>query len=89
MTLGDLLKCRCATTHKVLSTTRVVREGWNHGDLTYSHVSKGRLRDPPTTPLRPWPMRLLKFSELRPLTLSSDAALLSPQPKDMELFGPL
>ena len=34
-------------------------------------------------------MRLLKFSELRPLTLSSDAALLSPQPKDMELFGPI
>jgi hypothetical protein len=33
-------------------------------------------------------MRLLKFSELRPLTLSSDAALLSPQPEDMELFGP-
>lgn len=58
-----------------------VRENGNSGDLTYSHVGAGGLRVPPNTPLRPWPMRLLKFSELRPLTLSSDAALLSPQPK--------
>jgi hypothetical protein len=33
-------------------------------------------------------MRLLKFSESRPLTFSSDAALLPALPKDMELFGP-
>jgi hypothetical protein len=64
------------------------QEGGSYGDLTYSHVREGGLRDPPTLPLRPWPMRLLKFSEFRPLPHSCDAALLSPQPKDLELFGP-
>ena len=76
---------------KICRATRVYgfgQEGGSHGDLTYSHVGAGGLRDSPKLPLRPWPMRLLKFSELRPLTLSSEAALLSPQPEDMELFGP-